>query len=172
MARWNPGRLAVEVIAGLFVVAGVLGVSSDRLGAPIAATEAVHLALGLTGLAAARSPRGGRVFLLVGGVVFFLWHFGASAPIELSTTDDLLNLWLAISMIALACLVGDRRRPARAASATAAAPSAGGEPVELSVSWRQVRGPAAYPTAHPRRPRPAAGSRPPAPGRGAYRYGV
>ncbi|MGH3762206.1 DUF4383 domain-containing protein [Actinophytocola sp.] len=167
MARWNPGRLAVEVIAALFVVAGVLGLgSSSALTAP---DDAVHLALGLAGLAAARSPRGGRTFLITGGVVFFLWHYGGAvvrtegaAPVSLTTVDDWLNVWLAVSMIALACFVGDRRGPARAAIRQYGA--------ELSVSWRQVRVPAAYPSARPRRPRPPAGSHPPAPGRGVYGF--
>jgi Domain of unknown function (DUF4383) len=168
-ARWSPGRLAVEVIAAVFVVAGVLGLASGSAsGVPMAANDAVHLALGFTGLAAARSPRGARAFLIAGGVVYFLWHYGGAivltegaAPITLSTVNDWLNLWLAVSMIALACLVGERTRP-EPVPATAA---------ELSAEWRQARIPAALPSARPRRPRPPAGNRPPAPGRGAYSYG-
>lgn len=165
MARWNRGRLAAEVIAVVFVVAGVLGlVSGSGVGGPLVAGDAVHLVLGFAGLAAARSARGARAFLISGGVVFFLWHYGGAvvlteraAPVTLTTVNDWLNLWLAASMIALACLVGDG--PAR------------GRETELPVSWREVRLPAAVPSARPRRARPAAGSRPPAPGRGAYRHG-
>ncbi|HEY7596723.1 MAG TPA: DUF4383 domain-containing protein [Actinophytocola sp.] len=168
MAHRNPGRLAVEVIAATFVVAGVLGLGTG-VGAPLTADGAVHLALGFTGLAAARTTRGARGFLIAGGVVFFLWHYGGAvvltdgaAPVSLSSVNDWLNLWLAVSMIALACLVGDRTRPV---------PATDGRGVELSVSWREVRAPAALPSARPRRPRPPAGSRPPAPGRGPYVHG-
>ncbi len=170
-ARWDPGRLAVGVVASVFFLAGVLGLTSATGGGvPLpAANDAVHLALGVIGLAVARSSHGARTFLIAGGVVYFLWHYGGAvvldggpAPLAPSTANDWLNLWLAVSMIALACLAGDRPRPARAAEREAA---------ELSVSWRQVRVPAAVPSARPRHPRPPAGRRPPAPGRAAYRYG-
>ncbi len=173
MARWNPGRLAVEVIAAVFVVAGVLGLASGggSLAGPLTTGDAVHLALGFAGLAAARSSRAARIFLISGGVVYFLWHYGGgavvltdgAAPITLTTVNDGLNLGLAVSMIALACLVGDRHRPVAASAGRAA---------ELEVSWREARVPAAVPSARPRRPRPAAGSRPPAPGRDTYRCGI
>ena len=76
--------------------------------------------------------------------------------------NDWLNLWLAVSMIALACLVGDRRH---------AAPASDHRGAELSVSWRRVRVPAALPSTRPRRSARPAGSRPPAPRRGPYVYG-
>ncbi|HEV7651656.1 MAG TPA: DUF4383 domain-containing protein [Actinophytocola sp.] len=170
MARWNPGRLAVEVIAAVFVVAGVLGLASGSgLGGPLAAGDAVHLALGFAGLAAARSPRAARMYLIAGGVVYFVWHYGGAmvltdgaAPITFTTVNDWLNLWLVASMIALACLVGERRAPQAAAA---------GGGAELSVYWRRVRVPAAIPSTRPRRPHPAAGNRPLAPGRGLYVHG-
>jgi len=169
MARWNPGRLAVEVIAAVFVVAGVLGLASGSLGGPMGAGDAVHLALGFAGLAAARSPRGARTYLIAGGVVYFVWHYGGAmvltdgaAPITFTTVNDWLNLWLAASMIALACLVGERRT---------AQPAGTGRAAELSVYWRQERVPAAIPSTRPRRPHPAAGNRPIAPGRGLYVHG-
>jgi hypothetical protein len=168
MARWNPGRLAVEVIAAVFVVAGVLGLGTG-VGAPLTADGAVHLALGFSGLAAARTARGARTFLISGGVVYFLWHYGGAvvltdgaAPVSLSSVNDWLNIWLAVSMIALACLVGERHRATPAERARGA---------ELAVSWRQVRSPAALPSPRPRQVRAPAGSRPPAPRRGPYVYG-
>ena len=168
--RWDPVRLAVAVVAAVFFLAGVLGLASGTSGGfVLPANDAVHLVLGVTGLAVARSPHGARTYLIAGGVVYFLWHYGGpvvlsdgAVPIRLVTVNDWLNLWLAVSMIALACLAGDRHRPARESV---------GEGVEmsmLSVSWRQVRVTAAAPSAHPRRPRPPAGNRPPAPGRNAY----
>jgi hypothetical protein len=167
MARWNPGRLAAEVIAAVFVVAGVLGLAAGPgLGSSLGASPAVHLALGFAGLAAARSPRGARTYLLAGGVVYFVWHYGGAmvltdgaAPITFTTVNDWLNLWLAASMIALACLVGERRTPE---------PASAGGGAELSVYWRQVRIPAAIPSTRPRRPSPAAGNRPLQPARGTY----
>jgi Domain of unknown function (DUF4383) len=174
MARWNPGRLAVEVIAAVFVVAGVLGLAAGSglgtsLGGLPGAGDAVHLALGFAGLAAARSPRGARTYLITGGVVYFVWHYGGAmvltdgaAPVTFTTVNDWLNLWLAASMIALACLVGERRT---------AQPAAAGRAAELSVYWRQERAPAAIPSTRPRRPHPAAGNRPVAPGRGLYVHG-
>lgn len=167
-ARWDPGRLAVGIVAAVFFLAGVLGIASGTgFGVPLAAAnDAVHLALGASGLAVARSRHGARTFLIVGGVVYFLWLYGGAvvvtdgaAPSAPSTVNDWLNLWLAVSMIALACLVGDRQRAARASAARAA---------ELSASWRHVRVPAAAPSARPRRPAPPAGSRPLAPGRSAW----
>ncbi|HEY0449677.1 DUF4383 domain-containing protein [Actinophytocola sp.] len=167
-ALWDPGRVAVGVVAAVFFLAGVLGlVSGASFGVPVAAgNDAVHLALGVTGLAMARSARGSRTFLIAGGVVYFLWHYGGAivltngtAPISLDTVNDWLNLWLAVSMIALACLVGDRRREPSTET---------GRESQLSLTWREVRASTAGPTARPRRPRPAAGSRPPAPGRSVY----
>jgi hypothetical protein len=163
----DPGRLAVGVVAAVFFVAGVLGLASGTsAGITLPANDAVHLVLGVTGLAVARSTHGARTYLIAGGVVYFLWHYGGpvvftdgAVPIRLETVNDWLNLWLAVSMIALACLTGDRHRPADESTRDAA---------ELSVSWRQLRVSAAIPSAHPRRPRPAAGSRPPAPGRYGY----
>jgi hypothetical protein len=168
MARWNPGRLAVEVIAAVFVVAGVLGLGTG-VGAPLTADGAVHLALGFAGLTAARTTRGARSFLIAGGVAYFLWHYGGAVvltdgavPVRLTSVNDWLNLWLVVSMIALACLVGDRRN---------AAPATERRGAELSVSWRQVRSPAALPSPRPRQVRPPAGSRPPGARRDPYVYG-
>lgn len=165
--RWDPGRLAVAVVAAVFFLAGVLGLASGTRSA-LPASDAVHLVLGVTGLAVARGGHGARFYLIAGGVVYFLWHYGGpvmladtTAPLQLTTVNDWLNLWLAISMIALACLVSDRRRPVSESTR---------DGVELAVSWRQVRVSASTPSPRPRRPRPAAGSRPPAPGRTAYGY--
>jgi hypothetical protein len=180
-ARWDPGRLADAVVAMVFSLAGLLELASGTGGA-LPANDAVHLLLGVTGLAVARGEHGARTYLIAGGVVYFLWHYGGpivlsdslgAVPLELTTVNDWLNLWLAVSMIALACLTGDRR-PAREPAARASAEPA--EPVELvdlsplSVSWRQVRVSAAIPSARPRRVRASAGSRPSAPGRTGYGY--
>jgi len=87
MAHRNPGRLAVEVIAAVFVVAGVLGLGKG-VGAPLTADGAVHLALGLAGLTAARTTRGARSFLIAGGVVYFLWHYGGAVVLTDGAVPD------------------------------------------------------------------------------------
>jgi hypothetical protein len=181
-ARWDPGRLAVAVVATVFSLAGLLELASGTGGA-LPANDAVHLLLGVIGLAVARGEHGARTYLIAGGVVYFLWHYGGpivlsdslgaslgTVPIKLTTVNDWLNLWLAVSMIVLACLTGDRR-PARQYAARE--PAEPVEPVDLStltVSWRQVRPSAAIPSARPRRVRASAGSRPSAPGRTGYGY--
>lgn len=174
--RWDPGRLAVGVVAMVFSLAGVLELASGTGGA-LPANDAVHLLLGMTGLAVARGQHGARTYLIAGGVVYFLWHYGgpivlsdslAPVPIKLTTVNDWLNLWLAVSMIALACLTGDRPRQAREPAMRERAEPA--EPAALSVSWRDVRVSAAIPSARPRRVRVSAGSRPSAPGRAGYGY--
>jgi uncharacterized protein DUF4383 len=174
-ARCDPGRLAVGVVAAIFFLAGVLGLTSgsgDGMGtdAALPASDAVHLVLGMTGLAVARARHGARTYLIAGGVVYFLWHYGgpvlrgaAATPFPPANVNEWLNLWLAVSMIALACLAGDRT--VRASTRDSAADEVVSR---LSVSWRPVHVSGAAPSARPRRPRAAAGSRPPAPGRHAY----
>lgn len=178
-ARWDPGRLAVGVVATVFSLAGLLELASGT-GSALPANDAVHLMLGVIGLAVARGQLGARTYLIAGGVVYFLWHYGGPivlsdslgpVPIKLTTVNDWLNLWLAVSMIALACLTGDRPQRAREPVAQQVA-----EPVELSdlsvlsVSSRPIRVSAAIPSARPRRVRVSAGSRPSAPGRTGYGY--
>ena len=149
--REQTGRLAVAAIAMVFVLAGVMGLANG------ADSGVVHLAFGVTGLAVVRSARGTRRFLIGGGVLYVLWHFvlaGGDAPAALST-NDWLNLWLAASMIALACLIGDRTDEHE-------------ERDEAPVEWRREPVWAPNPSNRPRRPRPAAGNRPPVRRRSVY----
>jgi hypothetical protein len=177
-ARWDPGRLAVAVVATVFSLAGLLELASGTGGAP-PGNDAVHLLLGVIGLAVARGEHGARTYLIAGGVVYFLWHYGGpivlsdslgAVPLALTTVNDWLNLWLAVSMIALACLTGDRRPAREPAVREAAEPVAPSDLSALSVSWRQVRPSAAIPSARPRQVRARAGNRPSAPGRTGYGY--
>lgn len=155
--RGAVGRLVVAVIAIVFVLAGVLELAQGPAFTVGSVNPVVHLAFGLTGLAVVRSARGSRRFLIVGGVLYVLWHYGAVTVLtngsagSLSTANDWLNLWFAASMIALACIVGERR-PAPVPRARELARD------ENPVPWRRER--VATPSARPRRPRPAAGSRP------------
>lgn len=155
--REKTGRLVVAVIAAVFVVAGVLGLAEGKAFSDDSLNSVVHLAFGLTGLAVVRSVRGSRRFLIAGGVLYVLWHYGAVTVLTsgsggaLNTTNDWLNLWLAASMIALACIVGERpapRRPRQLAS------------VEDPVPWRRERTSVTVPSARPPRRRPAAGNHP------------
>ncbi|HEX2131887.1 MAG TPA: DUF4383 domain-containing protein [Actinophytocola sp.] len=153
--REQTGRLVVAVIAVVFVVAGILGLARD---AGLGVNHLVHLGFGLAGLAVVRSARGSRRYLIGGGVLYVLWHYGAVTVLTsgsagaLSTTNDWLNLWLAASMIALACILGDRPVPARRTREFA--------PADEPSRWRRPRAAMSAPSARPRRPRPTAGNRP------------
>lgn len=156
--REQTGRLVVAVIAAAFLLAGVLGLARGAAFTSGGLNPVVHLGFGLTGLAVVRSARGSRRFLIGGGVLYVLWHYGAVTVLTsgsgggLSTANDWLNLWLAASMIALACIVGERPEPEPRPRQLATA----GDP----VPWRRERLSVAVPSARPRRPRPAAGNRP------------
>lgn len=81
----------------------------------------VHLLFGVVGLLAARSARGARLYLLVGGIVYAvlfvygLFTAGMADPanfVPLNSADNLLHLVLAVAMIVLGLLlprVGARR---------------------------------------------------------------
>lgn len=76
----------------------------------------VHLLFGVIGIAASRSPRGSRSFLLGGGVVYLaLWIYGlvidkASAAnfVPVNTADNWLHLLLGAGMIGLGLVLADR----------------------------------------------------------------
>ena len=81
----------------------------------------VHLLFGVVGLLAARSARGARLYLLVGGIVYLvlfvygLFTAGMADPanfVPLNSADNVLHLVLAVAMIVLGLLlprVGARR---------------------------------------------------------------
>ncbi|GAB3435015.1 DUF4383 domain-containing protein [Actinophytocola sediminis] len=156
--REQTGRLAVVVIAAMFLLAGVFGFAQGATFTTGTLNPVAHLAFGLTGLAVARSARGSRRFLIGGGVCYVLWHYGvvtvftSGSAGTLNTANDWLNLWLAASMIALACIVGERsmaeQRPRQLANAKDPLP------------WRRERTVVAVPSARPPRRRPAAGNGP------------
>jgi hypothetical protein len=153
--REQTGRLVVAVIAVVFVVAGLVGLAR---GAGFGLNHLVHLGFGLTGFAVVRSARGSRRYLIGGGVLYVLWHYGAVTVLSggsagaLSTTNDWLNLWFAASMIALACVLGDQRSPARGRREF--------DRADEPERWRRTRASVSSPSTRPRRPRPAAGNRP------------
>lgn len=81
----------------------------------------VHLLFGIVGLVAARSARGARLYLLVGGIVYaVLFVYGlftanmtsAANFVPLNTADNALHAVLAVAMIVLGVVlprVGARR---------------------------------------------------------------
>jgi arginine exporter protein ArgO len=82
----------------------------------------VHLLFGIVGLLSARTARGAKRFLIVGGIIYaVLWLYGlvidnsSSANfVPLNTADNWLHFVLAVGMILLGVLLGrDRTRDAR-----------------------------------------------------------
>lgn len=78
----------------------------------------VHLAFGIAGLALARSYRGARMYLLVGGIIYLvLWVYGLAIDrgssanfVPVNTADNWLHFVLGAAMIILALALG-RRKP-------------------------------------------------------------
>jgi hypothetical protein len=78
----------------------------------------VHLLFGVVGLLAARRATGSRMFLVIGGIVYFvLWIYGLFTAghssganfVPLNNADNWLHLVLGLGMIALAMLLQRRR---------------------------------------------------------------
>ncbi|WP_158853442.1 DUF4383 domain-containing protein [Saccharothrix deserti] len=78
--------------------------------------NAVHLAFGVAGLALAQGPRGARLYLIGGGIVYLaLWFYGlavepggAANVVPLNTADNWLHLGLGVGMIVLGLVPGRR----------------------------------------------------------------
>ncbi len=102
--RQEPGQVATFVVAGLFVLAAVLDAGVGVLD------NVVHLAFGLSGFALSRDRRGAQVFLIGGGVVYFLlWQFGAVVDptlVPFHTANVGVHLSIVASMIGIAVLSG------------------------------------------------------------------
>jgi hypothetical protein len=140
----HTGRTSVQitatVVAVVFLLVGVLGfvpgVTTDYdqlsfaghhstamlLGVFMVSVlhNIVHLLFGVAGLAAARTPRAARLFLIAGGVVYLvLWLYGLLIDhgsdanfVPLNTADNWLHLGLGVGMIALGLLTSRTvRRP-------------------------------------------------------------
>jgi len=84
----------------------------------------VHLLFGVVGLLAANRASGSRMYLVIGGIVYFvLWIYGLFTAghssganfVPLNNADNWLHLILAIGMVALGVVLPrERRRPANA----------------------------------------------------------
>ncbi len=140
-------QLAAVIVSVVFVLVGVLGfvpgitTNYDQLSFAGHDSMAmllgvfmvsvlhniVHLLFGVVGLAAARTPRGARLYLVIGGVVYLvLWLYGLLIDhgsdanfVPVNTADNWLHLVLGVGMIALGLLTsrtasdGSGSRPAR-----------------------------------------------------------
>ena len=139
MDRREPGTLVAPPVGAVFLAIGVLGFvpgittgydsmtfAGHHSGALLFGIFAVsvlhnlvHVAFGVAGLATVSSPRGARVFLVGGGTVYLLlWLYGLVVHqatdanfVPTNTADDWLHLFLGLSMLGLAFLVGTPRRP-------------------------------------------------------------
>ncbi|SES21506.1 DUF4383 domain-containing protein [Actinokineospora terrae] len=130
----QPVRSAAVIVAGVFAVVGVLGfvpgVTRDFADITFAGHHSgamllgafevsvlhnlVHLAFGAAGMAMARSSKGAREFLLLGGVIYLvLWVYGMVVDydsranfVPVNAADNWLHLGLGVAMIATALLFG------------------------------------------------------------------
>ncbi|MEV7043423.1 DUF4383 domain-containing protein [Amycolatopsis sp. NPDC051061] len=128
----TPVQVAAGVVSVVFLLVGVLGfvpgVTTDYDQLSFAGHDSmamllgvfmvsvlhniVHLLFGVVGLAAARTARGAKLFLVVGGVVYLvLWLYGLLIDhgsdanfVPVNTADNWLHLGLGVGMIALGLL--------------------------------------------------------------------
>jgi hypothetical protein len=132
----SAARVAAGTVGAVFLLVGILGfvpgvtTAYDQLGGAGHHSGAlllglfqvsvlhnvVHLLFGLVGVLAARSARGARTYLVVGGVVYaVLWLYGllvdpdsAANFVPVNDADNWLHLGLAVGMIALGVFLGRR----------------------------------------------------------------
>lgn len=128
-----PSQLLSALVGAVFLLVGVLGfvpgittnygdigVAGHGSGAHLLGIfqvsilhNVVHLLFGVVGLAAARSPRPARGFLLYGGIVYLvLWAYGLAIDLDsaanfvpLNTADNWLHLALGALMVGLGAAV-------------------------------------------------------------------
>ncbi|SFW65007.1 DUF4383 domain-containing protein [Amycolatopsis australiensis] len=128
----TPVQIAAVVVSAVFLLVGVLGfipgvtTHYDQLSFAGHDSMAmllglfmvsvlhniVHLLFGIVGLAAARTARGARLFLIIGGAVYLvLWLYGLLIDhgsdanfVPVNTADNWLHLVLGVGMIALGLL--------------------------------------------------------------------
>ncbi|WP_407691340.1 DUF4383 domain-containing protein [Saccharopolyspora mangrovi] len=129
----SPARIAATVVAGVFLLVGILGfipgVTTEYEGMTFAGHHStamllgifqvsilhniVHLLFGIVGLALARTAGGAISFLVGGGAVYLvLWIYGlivdmdsAANFVPLNTADNWLHLFLGLGMIAVGALI-------------------------------------------------------------------
>lgn len=129
----SPARIAATVVAGVFLLVGILGfipgVTTEYEGMAFAGHHStamllgifhvsilhniVHLVFGIVGLVLARTAGGAISFLIAGGAVYLvLWIYGlivdmdsAANFVPLNTADNWLHFFLGLGMIALGALI-------------------------------------------------------------------
>lgn len=129
----SPARIAGTVVAGVFLLVGILGfipgVTTEYEGMTFAGHHStamllgifhvsilhniVHLLFGIVGLVLARTAGGAISFLIGGGAVYLvLWIYGlivdmdsAANFVPLNTADNWLHLFLGLGMTALGALI-------------------------------------------------------------------
>ncbi len=134
----TPVQVAAAVVSVVFLLVGVLGfvpgVTTDYDQLSFAGHDSmamllgvfmvsvlhniVHLLFGVVGLAAARTARGAKLFLVAGGVVYLvLWLYGLVIDhgsdanfVPVNNADNWLHLVLGVGMIALGLLTGRATR--------------------------------------------------------------
>jgi hypothetical protein len=134
----TPVQVAAAVVSVVFLLVGVLGfipgVTTDYDQLSFAGHDSmamllglfmvsvlhniVHLLFGVVGLAAARTARGAKLFLVVGGAVYLvLWLYGLVIDhgsdanfVPVNTADNWLHLVLGVGMIALGLLTARTTR--------------------------------------------------------------
>ncbi|MEV4057018.1 DUF4383 domain-containing protein [Amycolatopsis sp. NPDC049688] len=128
----SPVQVAAAVVAVVFLLVGLLGFipgvtthydqlsfaghdsMAMLLGVFMVSVlhNIVHLLFGVVGLAAARTARGARLYLVAGGAVYLvLWLYGLLIDhgsdanfVPVNTADNWLHLALGVGMIALGLL--------------------------------------------------------------------
>lgn len=137
---------AALIVGTVFILVGIAGFipglthSTEHLEAAGPGSEAlllglfqvsvlhniVHLAFGVWGLIAAMRPRPARMFLIVGGVIYFvLWIYGLFAVgndqlnfIPLNDADNWLHIVLALGMVLLGIFINREPRVSHQPTAT------------------------------------------------------
>lgn len=137
MTRREPLQTAALLVGAVFVLVGVAGfvpgltTNYDELGlanhdgAKLLGLFGVnvihnvaHLALGVAGIALAKTAAAARTYLIGGGAVYFLLFLyglfidkGSGANfVALNTADNGLHFVLAVAMVGLGLALGERRR--------------------------------------------------------------
>lgn len=147
----TPIQLAALAVGAGFLLVGALGfipgatTNYDTLGIAGHQSEAlllglfnvsvlhnlVHVAFGVAGILMARTVSLSRIFLIGGGLVYVLLvvfglvidHDSAINFVPINNADNWLHLGLAVGMIGLGLLLGNRgRRPVAASSTTIDSP--------------------------------------------------
>src|SRR4051794_1014333 len=137
--RRTSGQLAAGIVAAVFLLVGVLGfvpgitthhdqlsfAGHDSMAMLLGVFmvsilhNVVHLLFGVAGLAAARTPRGAKLYLVVGGIVYLvLWLYGLLIDhgsdanfVPVNTADNWLHLGLGVGMVTLGLLTTRGLRP-------------------------------------------------------------